>query len=794
MLVSYNWICEIAGISVEPQKLADLLTFSGLEVEGVRELGTGMDSIVVGEITAKTKHPKRDTLSIVEVRTGTDQHQVVCGAANCPGPGGRIAIALPGAQVGDQLIEPRELAGVPSSGMICSEEELDIGPEADGILILDRETDAEPGTPIVEALGLRDWILEIGVTPNRPDALSHRGVARETALLLGQPYAPKHLSPVAETESSIENLVTIELLDDAACPRYAAAVIRGVTIMQSPFHVRYRLHNLGIRPISNIVDMTNLILLEYGQPLHAFDLDLLAGAKIVVQKANPLQKMVTLDEVERTLAAEDLLICDGDRPVAIAGVMGGQDTGVTESTQRILIESAYFSPSGIRRTSKRLKLSSESSYRFERGVDPNLGPQALQAAANLTIELAGGEKVSGLIDCYPRPITPQTVPYRPARFNQLMGFDVSPSDTRRILKGLGASVTGSDEKLEVSVPTWRPDIEREVDLIEEVARIRGLSEVPSILPRIRCKVPSRPEYESVKAAKELLAGLGLEEAITYSFVPNDLLQAVGMDKRVVHIANPLNAQRTAMRTTLIAGLLESLKRASSRFLHGIAQFEVAKTFHDEGAQLPTETICASGILSGPTKNWIGEKERSFDFYDVKGVVETFIQEYAGTKPVFKENNDVPCLHPRRACSVFIGDREVGFLGELHPTLLDNQKLPVGALAFELAIDKILAARKTPVVDPMSDYPPMVRDVALLIDENQDAGPVRDALNSHCGSLAKEVNVFDIYRGEGIPFGHKSLAYSIIYQSDERTLTDDEVDKIHQTAVETVLKQFNATQR
>jgi phenylalanyl-tRNA synthetase beta chain len=558
--------------------------------------------------------------------------------------------------------------------------------------------------------------------------------------------------------------------------------------------MRYRLHALGIRPISNIVDMTNLILLEYGQPLHAFDLDLLAGAKIIVQKANPHQKMVTLDEAERTLEDEDLLICDGDKPIAIAGVMGGQDTGVTESTQSILIESAYFNPSGIRRTSKRLKLSSESSYRFERGVDPNMGPQALQAAASLTMELAGGKKVSGLIDCYPKPITPLTVPYRPARFNRLMGFDVSPSDTRRILEGLGASVTGSDENLAVSVPTWRPDIEREVDLIEEVARIRGLSEVPSILPRIRCKVPNRLEYESVKSAKELLAGLGLEEAITYSFVPNDLLQAVGMDKRVVHIANPLNAQRTAMRTTLIAGLLESLKRANSRFLQGIAQFEVAKTFHDQGTELPKETICASGILSGPVKNWIGEKERSFDFYDVKGLVETFIQEYAGTKPELRENNGVPCLHPRRACSVFIEGQEVGFFGELHPTLLDSQKLPAGALAFELIIDKILAARKTPAVNPMSDYPPMGRDVALLIDEKQDAGPVRDALQNHCGPLAKEVSVFDIYRGEGIPSGHKSIAYSIIYQSDERTLTDDEVDKIHQTAVDAVLKQFNATQR
>ncbi len=794
MLVSYNWIRDIAGISGDPEQLANLLTFSGLEVEGVKALGTSLDQVVVGEIIAKTKHPKRDTLSIVEVSTGEAAHQVVCGAANCPGPGGRIVIALPGARVGDHLIEPRELAGVPSSGMICSEEELDIGPEADGILILDGETDAKPGTPIVQALELEDWILEIGVTPNRPDALSHRGVAREAALLLGETFEQKSPPPLAEADVQAETLATVEVLDQEACPRYAAAVVRDVTIQKSPFPVRYRLHTLGIRPISNIVDMTNLILLEYGQPLHAFDLDLLADAKIVVKKAAPKQKMVTLDDIERTLEAEDLLICDGNGPIAIAGVMGGQDTGVTEKTKNILIESAYFDPSGIRRTSKRLRLSSESSYRFERGIDPNIGPDALQAAASLTVHLAGGTKAAGLIDCYPRPIAPRMVPLRPGRFSQLMGFDVTPADMRTILEGLGSTVGGTDDALDVSVPTWRPDIEREVDLVEEIARIRGLSQVPSILPRIRCKVPNRAEYELVKNAKEILASLGLEEAITYSFVPNELLAAMGMDKDVVHIANPLNAERTAMRTTLIAGLLENLKRANSRFLQGLSQFEVAKTFHDEGTELPREVVCASAILSGLRKNWVGEKETAFDFFDVKGVVETFVQEYVGAKPVLKPNLHVPYLHPLRACSVFIDDRKVGFVGELHPTLLDGQKLPQGACAFELYIDALAATRRIPEVVALSEYPPMVRDVALLIDESQDAQPVGDALTGQCGFLAKEVRLFDIYRGKGIPDGRKSLAYSVTYQSDERTLTDDEVDQVHQKAVDAVAKQFGATQR
>ncbi len=794
MLVSHKWICEIAGIEIGAEELGRRLTFSGLEVEGIEPVGVGFDKIVIGEVVSREAHPERKKLFVVKVDTGNGTAQVVCGAPNTPGPGGRVVFACPGARVGDLTIEARELAQVKSEGMICSELELGIGPDHEGILVVNEDTDAKPGTPIVHALSLEDWIFEVGITPNRPDALSHRGIAREAALLLGRPFNPAVPQIAPQGGSSTDDLAKVELLDVEGCPRYGAAAVTGVEVSESPFAVRYRLHNLGVRPISNLVDMTNWIVFEYGQPLHAFDLDQLAGAKIVVRKANPGEKMVTLDEVERTLTEEDLLICDAERPVAVAGVMGGLDTGVTAGTKNMLIESAYFEPSGIRRTSKRLKLFSESSYRFERGVDPNMGPRVLEAAASMTVALAGGVKAPGLIDCYPEPITARVVTVRPARFTKLMGFDVPAEEMRRILSGLGADVGGSDDNLEVTVPTSRPDVGREVDLVEEVARIKGLEEVPSTLPRIYCRAPDRQDFESSRRAKELLAALGLEESINYSFVPEELLASLGTNERVVKVANPMSAERAVMRTTLVAGLVENLMRAHSRFLPGIHQFEVGRTFHDHSEELPREVLRAAALLDGPASGWLGEEERTIDFFDVKGIVEAFVSEYSGIRPTLEATDDVPWLHPNKSCLVLVEGRRLGALGEIHPKILEDRKQSRGACAFELSVDELWSLRRRSAVEPLSEYPPMTRDVALLVDEELDAGPIREALKEECGQFATTVRLFDVYRGKGIPAKKKSLAFSVVYRSSERTLTDDEIDAAHGCAVTKIQELFGATQR
>lgn len=794
MLVSYKWICEIAGIHPTPEELAERLTFSGLEIEGITHVGAELDRIVVGQIRSKTAHPSRDKLSVVEVDSGSQVHQVVCGASNCPGPGGRVVFAMPGAVVGDVTIEPRPLAGVDSHGMICSEMELDIGPDHEGILILDGETDTAPGTPIAQALDLEDWILEVGITPNRPDALSHRGIARDAALLYGKPFAPPRPSSIPQGTVSVDQLAAAEIADPDRCPRYGAAVVRGVTVARSPFPIRYRLHTLGIRPISNLVDITNIIVLEYGQPLHAFDLDLVADSKILVRKARQGEKLRTLDLMDRDLLEDDLLICDGQRPVALAGVMGGADSGITEKTENVLIECAYFEPSGIRRTSKRLKLSSESSYRFERGIDPNMGPEVLEAAAALTVALAGGTMAPGLIDCYPSRIEPQVVSLRPDRFTKIMGFAVEPREMRRILEGLGAAVGGDDARLEVTVPTFRPDIEREIDLIEEVARIRGLKEIPSNLPRIRCTIPHRPAFESARRAKEILAAIGLEEAVNYSFVPDELLRAFGRDENVIPIANPLSAERRAMRTTLLAGLLENLKRAHSRFLPGISQFEVARTFHDVKEELPEEVLRAAAVISGPAKGWIGSEIRNLDFFDMKGIVEGFVREYSGKTPVFQPVDSVHGFHPKKTCHVVVDGETVGFMGEIHPEVLKQLKLPVGACGFEISCEGLWPRRQLSAAGHLPEYPPMNRDVALMVDESQDAGPIGGMLLEQCGSLATDIRLFDIYRGKGIPEGKKSLAFSIVFQSKQRTLTDEEVDLAYRAAVNRVTSYFGASLR
>jgi phenylalanyl-tRNA synthetase beta chain len=795
MLISHRWIRELTGIDAEPEELARKLTFSGLEVEGVETIPAHFEKIVVGEILSRSPHPERDRLSVVEVSSGEGQLTVVCGAPNCPGPGGRVVLALPGARVGDVTIERRKLGGVESSGMICSEMELGIGPDHEGILVLpDGEIEAAAGTPIGEALGLGDAILEIGVTPNRPDALSHRGVAREVALLYGKPFEPAPVSSPREDGRRADELATVEIVDARGCPRYGAAVVLGVRVGPSPFRVRYRLHNLGLRPISNLVDMTNWIVLEYGQPLHAFDLDELEGKKIIVRKARDGEKMTTLDEVERQLTADDLLICDGARPVAVAGVMGGLDTGITEGTRSLLIECAYFEPSGIRRTSKRLKLSSESSYRFERGVDPAQVPEVLLAATSMSVALAGGKKAPGLIDRYPVPIEPRRVEMRPARFTQVMGYEVAAGRMREIFAGLGAEVSEKDEALEVTVPTARPDITREIDLIEEVARIHGLHEVRSELPRIRCLAPQRQEFEAGRRAREILSALGLSEAICYSFVPGSWLEELGAADKVVTIANPLNSERATMRTTLLGGLIDNLARAHSRFLPGIKQFEVGRTFHEEGEELPREVLRAAGILSGPAESWIGEGRRALDVYDAKGIVEAFVRELSGAAPAFEASEDLPGMHPKRALVVKVGAEVVGKVGELHPRALEGRKLGPGACVFELDIETLWARRTRPRAEEIASYPPLTRDVSLLVDEGLDAGLVEDALRDAAGELASEVRLIDIYRGEGIRGGKKSITLSVTYRSKDRTLTDEEVDGVHVAAVALLESRFDATQR
>jgi phenylalanyl-tRNA synthetase beta chain len=794
VLLSHRWIAEIAGFSPDPEELGDKLTFGGLEVDAMRRVGTGLDHIVVGIVTEKRPHAKKPNLSCVTVDGGSGPIPVVCGAPNCPGPGARVALALVGARVGGIEIAARELHGERSMGMLCSEQELGVGPDREGIMLLDGVTAAPPGAPLVEALELEDWIYDLSVTPNRPDALSHRGVAREACLLYGRPFEPAPVARAAEGGAPAAGAARVEVADPSGCPRYAAAVIRGASIGASPFAIRYRLHNLGVRPIGNAVDVTNLVMLEWGQPLHAFDLDRLAGRAIVVRRAKVGEAMRTLDGVERIFTADDLLICDGEKPVAVAGVMGGEDTGVTESTRNVLIECAYFDPRTIRRTAKRLKLQSESSYRFERGVDPGAAIDILESAAATMVALCGGAKAPGVFDRYPVPIEPRRARLRGKRFEAIMGYRAEADERRRVLEGIGAAVEQVGDDFEVVVPTARPDITREIDLIEEVARVLGLARVPARLPRIQSRSPKRVEFDAARRVKEALASYGLDEAVCYSFVPEALLARLGMDRGIVRIANPLNAERAAMRTTLVAGLLESLRRATTRYETLVRQFEVGRTFHDEGRELPREVLRAAAILSGPRDAWVGEAAASNDVFDAKGVAIALIRDLTGAEAILAPGADVPFLHPARSGALVVDGAALGCVGEIHPEILGAYKLDRGAVCFEIDVLALWARRRRPRVAPLSEFPPSVRDVALLVDEGEDAGPVAAALREACGPLAMQVRLFDVYRGKGIEAGRKSLAFSVVYRAFDRTLTDDEIDSIHRAAVAAVAARFGAIVR
>jgi len=794
VLLSYRWVAELAGFAPNPEDLAEKLTFSGLEIDGLKRVGVGLDRVIVGIIKDKRPHPSKQNLNCVSVDTGNGDVPVVCGAPNCPGAGSRVVLAQIGARLGDLEIAPRELSKERSEGMLCSERELGIGPDHDGILLLDGITNAAAGTPITQALDLDDWIYDVSVTPNRPDALSHRGIAREMALLYGQPFTPPAIAQVEENGAPISELAQVVVRDTIGCPRYAASLINGIEVGQSRFSARYRLHNLGVRPICNAVDVSNLIMLEWGQPLHAFDLDKISNNRIEVRRAVDGERMKTLDDIDRLFTSDDLLICDGERPIGIAGIMGGLDTGVTETTRNVLIECAYFDPKSIRRTSKRLRLQSESSYRFERGVDPSATLEALEAATSSMIAACGGEKAPGMIDCCQSPIQRRRILFRTKRFGSTMGYTAERTEMKRVLEGIGARVSQTGEDFSVEAPLSRPDIEREIDLIEEVARVLGLERVPSQLPRIQSRAPQRLEFDAARRVKETLASYGLDEATCYSFVPGGLLTKLAADDDVVRIANPLNTERASMRTTLLAGLLENLRRATTRYELSLRQFEVGHTFHDEGKELPREVLRAAVLLSGPRDAWVGEKSAEHDFFDVKGIASALVRDLTGCTAEFCPLTEARHLHPLRASSIRIDSDTIGTIGEIHPDILASLKLPRGAVCFEVDVLSLWSKRRRPRVPLLSEFPPVVRDVSLLIPEKQDAGPIAESLQKACGPLAVQVRLIDIYRGQGVEDGKKSLTYSITYRAFDRTLTDAEIDSIHKNAVDSLSQQFSAVVR
>ena len=799
MLVSLRWLRDYVDVDLTPAELADRLTMAGLEVDAVRDTAPDFTRVVVSKILSVKPHPNAEKLSLCEVATGAETLPIVCGAANIHA-GDVVPLAMVGATIpGGYTIKSSIIRGERSEGMLCSEEELGIGPDNTGIMIL--PDGLQPGQDLADALDLRDTVLDIGVTPNRSDCLSIIGVAREVAAVTSRKLRRPEIT-FTENDEDIHGITSVRILDPDACPRYTARVIRNVAIRPSPAWMRRRLESVGLRVINNVVDVTNFVMMEYGQPLHAFDFRFLEEGRIVVRKSREGESFVSLDEKERILRAETLMICDGVKPVAIAGIMGGLNSEVKEDTSTVLLESAYFDPASIRRSSRWLGMSTDAAFRFERGIDPEGVVRALNRAAQLIAEISGGTICSGCIDQYPRKISAaENIPLRFRRVNAILGTKITAARMIRILEGLEMKVTREDrQRCRVTPPTFRVDISREIDLIEEIARLYGYDQVPETLPAASHLTLEKDRKKVLEERiRRLMNGCGYSEAITYSFItpaaPDQLTLDAGDPRRnLVRIRNPLTEEQSVMRTTLVYSLLETMRKNAHAGSFDLKIFETGRIFlAGKPGGLPVEINRVGGLLTGARYDdgW-HFKEVNADFYDIKGCVEGLLDDLKVERVGFRADLREPFLHPGRCCGITAGEAVIGFLGEVHPDVLARMDLKNRAMVFEIDLDRLgrffsdeLSCRD------VSKFPSSSRDVAFLVSrERQAEEMIRFALDIH-EELLEKVRIFDVYEGKGIPEGMKSLGLRFSYRAADRTLTDSEVSQVHGGIVRRMIERSGA---
>jgi phenylalanyl-tRNA synthetase beta chain len=801
MKISLEWIKDYVEVVLSPSDLADLLTHSGLEVEGLTEWKPAFQGVIVARLDSFRPVAQSDHLSLCSVHDGRREYSIVCGAPNLKA-GERVALAVEGAVLpGGVRIGRTQFQGIASEGMLCSEKELGLSEEGSGIMFL--EPGASLGLPLDRILPLQDWILDINITPNRSDCLCVLGIAREVAALTGKPLrfpADKK----AEKDPPADRLTSVTLEREDLCPRYVAKLILGVRIGPSPFWMRRRLEACGVRAISNIVDVTNYVMLEMGQPLHAFDFHRLEEKRIVVRTAAPGFTFTTLDGADRKMSKDALMICDGKKPVALAGIMGGLNSEIEEDTKDILLESAYFDPMGIRRTSKRLGLSTEASIRFERGIDPNGSLRAAERAAGLMAALAGGTVSRGAVDAYPQKIDLLQIPLRVSRVNQILGTSIKAREIQTHLKNLQLKVRkdGADS-FRVTAPTFRVDLTREIDLIEEVARLHGFHRIPVTLPSGMVSPEKKtPMQIGMEKAKGLLTGFGFWEVITYSFLSSQVLldlRTLPDDRkgRPLRIQNPLSEDQAVMRTTLVPGLLQTVRSNFNRKNLDLKLFELGRVFFPRGPEdLPEEVESLGGVLSGLREEESWAKSRAeCDFFDLKGTVEGLFEGMGVTGFQFLPDDQIPFLHPGKACKVVAGGEDIGILGEVNPGVGELFDLKEKVFLFELDFQKVVARMtERRAFTPLPRYPAVTRDLALVVDESVAAGDVLQALWKASEGWAKEIRLFDLYRGNPVPSGRKSLAFRLVYQKEDRTLTDREVNEFHQRLVELLAREYKGALR
>lgn len=796
MKVLFSWLKELVEIDITPDELAERLSLSGTAVESLTYLGEEIKNVYSARIEKIFLHPNADNLSLCEVNAGAKgKTQVVCGASNIK-EGDVVPLALvPAILPGGIKVERRNIRGITSDGMLVSPAELGVSEDNTGIMILPSGT--EVGIDIRKALGLDDYLFEFEIMPNRSDCLGVIGIAREIAALLG-----RNLKLPPAEDRGIEELasdrVKVEILSPNLCPRYTARLLKEVEVKPSPYWLQFRLKAAGIRPINNVVDVTNYVMLETGQPLHAFDFRYIGGAKIIVRQAKEGEKIVALDGREYALDSETLVIADAEEPVAIAGVMGGESSEVTENTTEVLLESAHFSPVSIAKTSRRLSLSSEASYRFERGVSIEGTVYAANRAAYLLAELASAKVFQEVVDAYPLPYERKTIVFRPARASLVLGKGISAAEMKRVFVSLGLEVKAEREsKFEVVIPAFRPDLEREIDLIEEVARFHGYNEIPSTLPKL-CGGRGLNHYQAwQRQLRELLVGAGLMEVMNFSFFNPELsskLLGYGIFSGVelVEIANPILITESTLRPSLIFGLLETVKRNLSRNNENLSFFEIGKVFFRKHGERKEEERLGISLCGGwQEKDWSTDF-LPFNFYDLKGIIELILEANRIDNWQYK-NSTYSFLHPYRQAEVYAGERLLGFLGELSSGLKEELDLNSSVWLSELDICAIFEARQTPFFKEVPRFPPALFDLSFLVDKEILVAELLKTIKRSANYL-KKVVIFDVYEGENLPVGKKSIAFRLFFQSSSKTLSAEEVEEEVEKIVRELSSKFNATLR
>lgn len=796
MLLPVKWLKDYIETEKDARILADGLTLSGSHVESIIALNKGVENVVVGKILNIEKHPDADKLLICKVDVGNETLQIVTGATNLKN-GDYIPVALIGSKLpGDIIIGETNFRGIDSYGMLCSLKELGysdniIPKEAkDGIFVLNKE---EPlGTSIVTLMGLDNEVIEFEITPNRPDCLSIIGMAREAAATFNIELKEPEITIKNEVEDIKDYLDSIEVPSDN-CNRYYARVIKDVKIGESPLWMQTRLMEAGVRPINNIVDITNFVMLEYGEPLHAFDLEKVEGRKIIVRQAEEGEKMVTLDDVERNLTSADLVIADAKKPIGIAGVMGGFDTEITKDTKYVLLEGANFSGKSVRLTSKRFGLRTEASTRFEKGIDPNLSQTAVERVCQLIELIGAGTVIKGNIDVYKKVKEESTITVRPARVKKLLGIDISVEEMIKYLNGLGLESKLEGELIIARIPTFRLDLEREVDLIEEIGRLYGFHNIeskPLVGVLTRGEKPRARRIEDM--VKGILQGLGLNEVMTYSFISPKAYDKINLPensplRNYIRLINPLGEDYSVMRTTLIPNMLELLSRNYNRGVEECSVYEIGNTFIAKEfpiVELPTEKKVLSLGLYG-----------NKDFYYLKEAIDKTLGRLGikGVEYIREENNST--FHPGRTAKLMLNGEELGILGEIHVDVAENYDIKDRVYVGQLDFNKIIELTNLEIkYKPLPKHPSMLRDLALVVKEDVLVGDIQKIISRHGEGLIEKIELFDIYTGNQIPEGMKSVAYSITYRSYDRTLRDDEVNNIQQAIIKDLEEAFDAKLR